>query len=91
MRCKRLVLLVRTSLEGLDLLLDTLPALLERKLGGAELLALRLPVLGLVRGLEGGVLTDCSVGVRVDLLNVLRADTVSEVGRELLLDRKSVV
>lgn len=56
------------------------------KLGGPVLRALGLPVLRLVGGLEDGVLTDGGMSVLVDLLDVLRANTVSEVGGELLLE-----
>lgn len=74
------------GLEGLDLLLDASPALLQRKLGSAVLFALGGPVLRLLGGLEGGVLADRGVSIGEDLLNVLGADAVSEVSRELLLE-----
>ena len=74
------------GLEGLDLLLDLGLALLEGKAGSPVLLGLCCPVLRLLGGLEGRVLTDRGVSVRVDLLEVLGANTVLEVGRELLLE-----
>ena len=74
------------GLEGLDLLLDLGLALLEGEAGSPVLLGLCCPVLRLLRGLEGGVLTDRGVGILVDLLHVLRADAVSEVAGELLLE-----
>jgi hypothetical protein len=62
---------VATGLVGGDLLLDTLATLLARELARAELLGLGLPLGGvLLGGGERGVLTDGSVSVGVDLLNV---------------------
>ena len=58
------------GLEGLDLLLDRGLALGKGAAVDLVLEALRLPVLGLLGGLEDGVLTDGSVGVGEDLLNV---------------------
>lgn len=58
-------------LEGLNLLLDTGPALLQGEFGRAVLFALRGPVLGLVGRLEGRILADCGVCVRENLLDVL--------------------
>lgn len=74
------------GLEGLDLRLDASPALLEGELGGHVLLGLRSPVLGLLAGLERGVLANRSICVRVDLLHVLGTDAIGKVGRELLLE-----
>ena len=76
------------GLESLDLGLDACLALLERELGSPVLFALRSPVLRLLSGLEGGVLTNGGVRVRENLLNVLRTDAVSKVSRELLLKAK---
>ena len=81
-----LVHLDSAGLELLDLLGDALLALLVGEAGGLVLEGLRLPVLRLFGGLERRVLTDRGVSVRVDLLDVLGADTVLEVGRELLLE-----
>ena len=74
------------GLEGLDLLLDARLALGKGVLASPVLFALRGPVLGLLGGLEGRVFADRGVGVSVDLLNVLGANTVREVGGELLLE-----
>ena len=82
----RLLLGATVGLEGLDLGLDAGLALGERKAVDLVLEGLRLPVLGLLGGLEGRVLTNGSVGVGVDLLDVLGANAVGKVGRELLLE-----
>ena len=74
------------GLEGLDLRLDARLALCERALGSHVLFALRCPVGSLLGGLEGRVLTNRGVRVGEDLLDILRANTVREVGRELLLE-----
>ena len=79
--------LLAGSLEGGDLLLDASAALLAGEGLRAELDGLGLPLGGvLLGGLELGVLADGLVSRGVDLLDVLRADLVSEVGRELLLE-----
>lgn len=75
------------SLVGGNLGLDTLLLLLLGELEGLVLERLRLPFGDvLLGGLEGRVFTDSLVGVGVDLLNVVRSNTVSKVGRELLLE-----
>lgn len=80
------------SLVGGNLGLDTLLLLLLGELESLVLERLGLP-LGdvLLGGLEGRVFTDSLVGVGVDLLNVIRSNTVSKVGRELLLESARVI
>ena len=73
-------------LEGLDLLLDARLALGIGALRSDVLFALRSPVRVLVGGLKGGVLADRGVSVGVDLLDILGADTVRKVSRELFLE-----
>lgn len=75
------------SLVGGNLGLDTLLLLLLGELESLVLERLGLPFGDvLLGGLEGRVFTDSLVGVGVDLLNVVRSNTVSKVGRELLLE-----
>lgn len=74
------------SLECVDLYLDSSLALSKSTTVDLVLQGLRLPVLRLFCGLERRVLPDGSIGVGVNLLNVLRSDTVSEICRELLLE-----
>ena len=78
-----------TRLEGLDLGLDTSLALCQSETLGLVLEALCLPVLGLLCGLEDRVFPDRGVRVGVDLLDVLRANLIGEVGCELLLEANS--
>lgn len=59
-----------SGLELLDLLGNACLSLLEGEFGDLEFERLGFPVLRLLRGLEGGVLTDSGVGTGVDLLNV---------------------
>ena len=73
-------------LEGLDLLLDAGLALGVSALDVPELFALRGPILILVGGLEGRVFADGRVRVGEDLLDILGADTVRKVSRELFLE-----
>jgi hypothetical protein len=85
-----LVLGSLTGLVGSDLLLDPGIPLLLGELGGPVLLRLGLPLGNvLLAGSELGVLSDGGVGVGEEFLNVLGTDTVSEVGRELLLEPES--
>ena len=77
---------VELGLDAGDLLLDTGLALVVGKLGLLVLLRLGSPVLRLLSRAEVGVLTDRLVGVLVDLLNVLAANVVVQVRREVLLE-----
>lgn len=70
----------------LDLGIDLLLSLVVGESGNGVLLGDSLPVLRLLGGLEGGVLSDGGVSIGVDLLDVLGSDTVGEVGGELLLE-----
>lgn len=72
-------------LEGFDLRLDVGLATSEGEAWGLVFERLRFPVLLLGR-LESRVLTDSSVCVRVNFLNVFRANLIGKVGRELLLE-----
>jgi hypothetical protein len=81
-----LLLVEGTSLELLDLLGNASPALLESEPAVLVLDGLGLPVLALFSGLELWVLADCSMSVSVDLLDIVRADTISEIRCELLLE-----
>jgi hypothetical protein len=72
-----------TSLEGLDLLLDTGFALLGSEAVCLVFQRLRLPVL-LFGGLERRILTNGSIGLPIDILDIIGTDTVGEVGGELL-------
>ena len=74
------------GLERLDLRLDARLALGISTLGSLVLFTLRSPIRVLVGRLEGGILADGRIGVCVDFLNILGADTVREVSRELLLE-----
>ena len=76
---RRSLLFVVFGTEGVDLLLDACLALGEGKLRAPVLFALGGPVLGLLGGLESGVLTNRSICVSVDLLNVLRTYAISKV------------
>lgn len=67
---------VSTSLELRDLLRDPLFALRIGESWCHMLFALRSPVFVLVGGLEGGVRADGGISVGVDLLNVVRTNTV---------------
>lgn len=77
---------ISTSLELLDFGGDVGLALFV----GESLVAVphtdRLPVFRLVSRLEYGVFPDSCVGVGVNLLDILGADAVSEVGRKLLFE-----
>ena len=90
--CKRGGVLVAAGdvkgelLELLDLRLDALLALFISTRVSLVLFTLRSPIRVLVGRLEGGILADGRIGVCVDFLNILRADTVREVSRELLLE-----
>ena len=77
---------VGTGFERLNLGSNVLLPLLAGKPGGLVLLTFSCPVLCLLCWLEGGILSDGSVGIRVDLLDVCRSDIICEVGRELLLE-----
>jgi hypothetical protein len=75
------------SLVGGNLLLDTVETLLLVELGLLELERSLFELLNVLFGrLERRVLTDSLVGRGVDLLNVVRTNVISEVGRELLLE-----
>lgn len=80
------------SLVGGNLGLDTLLLLLLGELESLVLERLGLPLSDvLLGGLEGRVFTNSLIGVGVDLLNVIRSNTVSKVGRELLLESARVI
>lgn len=80
------LLVEATSLELLDLLGDASLALFESELLDLVLQTLRPPVLGLFGGLEFGILTDGSMSIRIDLLDIIRANAIGKVSRELLLE-----
>jgi hypothetical protein len=85
-----LVLLVllcsAASLELLDLGGDVGLALGVSKFLGLVLERFRLPVGSLLGGLERRIFTDGSMGIGVDLLNIVRANTISKIGGELFLE-----
>lgn len=84
-----LVLLFRPAtarLESLDLRGNPLLALRMGEPLAAVLVALRFPVLVLLSRLERRVLSNGCVSIGENLLNVLGADTVRKVRRELLLE-----
>lgn len=65
-----------TRLELGNLRLDPLFALRVGESWCHMLFALRRPVFGLVGGLEGGVRADGGIRVGIDLLNIIRTNTV---------------
>lgn len=75
-----------TSLELLDLGSDVGLALGVSKLVGSILETLGFPVGSLLCGLESGIFTNGCVSVGVDLLNIVGANAICEVGGELLLE-----
>lgn len=85
-----LVLLVllysAASLELLNLGCDVGLALGVSKFLGLVLKRLRLPVGSLLCGLERRIFTDGGMSTGVDLLNIVRANTISKIGGELLLE-----
>ena len=51
---------------------------------------LGFPVLRFLGRLEGGVLTDSSMGVRVDFFDIFRTNTIRKIRRELLLKAAAI-
>ncbi len=67
---------ISTRLEFRDLLRDPLFALRVGESWCHMLFALRSPIFVLVGGLEGGIRADGGISVAVDLLKILRTNTV---------------
>lgn len=60
-----------TSLEGLDLLLDTSFTLLGSEAVSLVFQSFRLPILFLFGGLERGILTNGSIGISIEILDIV--------------------
>jgi hypothetical protein len=78
-----------SSLECLDFLFNVSLPLLASESWSSVFFGLGLPVFRLLCWFERRVFADSGVCIRVDLLNVFRANTVRKVGGELLLESES--